>query len=191
MMATKIATPTASAACRIMLMTPEPVANEDDGSPATPTPIRVGNVRPTPMPIGIIPIGTSNEFGACPIIVAQKASPRMKKKMPAVTTDAAPKRAISRPASNSEVIGTNSGPGAMARPVFSADHPHAVCAHNADDNNIAPKAAEYGAITKAAPAKGLMRNSAGSTNGFGERKQRQMNKKSSMTAVTVLPAMPG
>jgi hypothetical protein len=31
-MATEIATPIASAACRIMLITPEPVAKEDGGS---------------------------------------------------------------------------------------------------------------------------------------------------------------
>ena len=62
--------------------------------------------------------------------------------MPAVMTDAAPKRAISRPANSSDVIGTSSGPGAMASPVLSADQPQAVCSHNALDSSIAPKAAE-------------------------------------------------
>jgi len=47
--ATKIATPIASAAWRIMLMTPDPVAKDDGGRAAAPTPIRVGKVRPTPI----------------------------------------------------------------------------------------------------------------------------------------------
>src|SRR5665213_1259172 len=174
-----------------MLMTPEPVANADGGNPPAPTPIRVGKVRPTPMPVGTMPSITSSMLGSCPIRSAQAASPATKKNTPAVTTAAAPNRAINRPDSSSEVIGTSSGPGAIASPVCNADHPHAVCSHSATDSSMAPKAAEYGAITRAAPANGLMRNNAGSTNGFGERKQRQTNSASKMIATAVLPAMPG
>src|SRR6185437_791367 len=190
-MATNIATPTASAACRIMLMTPEPVANADGGNPPAPTPIRVGNVRRTPMPDGMMPRTTASALGSCPISSAQAASPPTKKNTPAVTTAAAPNRAISRPDSRSDVIGTSSGPGAIASPVCSADHPHAVCSHSATDSSMAPKVAEYGAITSAAPANDLMRNKAGSTNGLGERKQRQTNSASRMVAVAMLPAIPG
>src|SRR5882672_4854848 len=142
MTATKIATPTASDACRIMLITPEPVANEDGGSPDALTPIKVGKVNPTPIPIGIMPMTTSVALGSSPITPAQQIRPAAKKRMPAVMTGAAPKRAISLPASNSEVIGTRSGPGAIARPVLSADHPHAVCSQSATDSRVAPKAAE-------------------------------------------------
>jgi len=131
MTATKIETPTASDACRIMLITPEPVANEDGGSPDALTPIKVGKVNPTPIPIGIMPITTSVALGSSPITPAQQIRPAAKKRMPAVITGAAPKRAMSLPASNSEVIGTRSGPGAIARPVLSADHPHAVCSQSA------------------------------------------------------------
>src|ERR1700761_5264606 len=191
MMATKIATPTASAACRIMLMTPEPVANAEDGRPAEPTPIMVGEVRPTPMPVGIMPATTSHGFGSPPITVAQITRPAAKNRMPAVPTIAGPKRLIRRPATSSEVIGTSSGPGAMQRPVCSADHPHALCSHNATDNSMAPKAAEYGASTRVAPVKDRILNSAGSTNGLGERKQRQTNNASRMIAAAALPAMPG
>src|SRR6266850_3058182 len=40
---------------------------------------------------------------------------------------------------------------------------------------IAPKAAEYGAITSEAPVNCRMRKRAGSTNGIGDRKQRHTN----------------
>lgn len=43
-----MATPIAIAACRIMLITPEPVANDDGGRDAVPTAMRVGKVSPTP-----------------------------------------------------------------------------------------------------------------------------------------------
>jgi len=49
-MATKMATPTAKPIWRTMLITPDPVANDDAGSAEVPTPISVGNVSPTPMP---------------------------------------------------------------------------------------------------------------------------------------------
>ena len=81
-------------------------------------------------------------LGSSPIEAAQQVRPAAKKTMPAATTGAAPNRAISRPANSSDVIGTSSGPGAMARPVFKADQPQAVCSHSAMESSMAPKAAE-------------------------------------------------
>ena len=52
-MATKMATPTAKPIWRTMLITPDPVANDEAGSADVPTPISVGSVSPTPMPDGI------------------------------------------------------------------------------------------------------------------------------------------
>ncbi len=89
-----------------------------------------------------MPIITNGKLGSSPIKLAQTTRPAAKEKMPAMTTGAAPKRAISRPANNSDVIGTSSGPGEIASPVCSADQPHAVCPHNATDSSIAPNAAE-------------------------------------------------
>ena len=61
MMATKSATPIAMAAWRIMLTTPEPVANEEGGNDAAATPIKVGKVRPTPTPVQSIPPGLTKQ----------------------------------------------------------------------------------------------------------------------------------
>src|SRR4029077_4646253 len=43
-------------AARIIMIQAEPVANDDDRRPEAATPIRVGNVSPTPMPVGIMPM---------------------------------------------------------------------------------------------------------------------------------------
>lgn len=141
MIATKSATPIAMVACRIMVITPEPVANDEGGRDAVPTPMRVGKVSPTPMPVHIIPMMTTAMFGLAPIIVAQKSGPAAKNKAPAVVTVADPNLLISFLAKRSDVTGTSNGPGAMARPVFSADHSHAVCCQRAIDSSMAPKAA--------------------------------------------------
>src|SRR5258705_2272843 len=173
--ATNIATPTARDACRIMLTTPEPVANEDGGKAPPLTPIRVGNVRPTPMPVGIMPMTMIIAFGSGPIARAYHANPVAMERMPAAMTGAAPKREMSLPENSSDVTGTRRGPGAIASPVIKADHPHAACSHKATESSIAPKAAEYGAITSEAPVNCGMRKRAGSTNGIGDRKQRHTN----------------
>src|SRR5258708_27992660 len=136
-MATNIATPTARDACRIMLTTPEPVANEDGGKAPPLTPIRVGNVRPTPMPVGIMPMTMIMAFGSDPIARAYQTNPVAKEKTPAAMTGAAPKREISLPENSSDVTGTRRGPGASASPVIKADHPHAGCSHNAPESTIA------------------------------------------------------
>src|ERR1700759_1445896 len=140
MMATNIATPTAIAAWRIMLITPEPVANEDGGSDDALIPMSVGNVSPTPTPAGTMPKTIKATLGSGPVKTAQTTCPAAKHTMPAVITGAAPNRRISLPASSSEVVGTSSGPGAIASPVFSADHPQTVCSHTAIENSMAPKA---------------------------------------------------
>src|SRR5579872_1189914 len=137
-----------------MLTTPEPVAKEEGGSDEVATLISVGNVSPTPTPIRIMPSRTPARLGSTPTRIAHRMSPAANSSTPAVTTVAAPKRPMSLPASRSAVVGTNNGPGAIVIPVFIADQPQAVCSHKAIDNSIAPKAAEYGAITKAAPVKG-------------------------------------
>ena len=49
------ATPTARPTWRSMLTTAEPVANELGGSDAAPVAMNVGSVRPTPMPVSIMP----------------------------------------------------------------------------------------------------------------------------------------
>ena len=60
---------------------------------------------------------------------------------------AGPKRPISRPATRKENSGTISGPGAIARPVCSADHPQTSCSHSTTDRSIAPNAAENSSAT--------------------------------------------
>ena len=62
---------TASAAWRIMLITPEPVANDDAGNAAVPTAIKVGNASPTPMPAGTVPSTTMAPFDVSPMYSAQ------------------------------------------------------------------------------------------------------------------------
>src|SRR5258708_40117734 len=109
-MATKIATPMASAACRIILITPEPVANDDDRRQEAATPIRVGNVSPTPMPVGIMPMMTSAAFGSSPITLAQEESPDTEKKMPAEATVRAAKAGNHTAEKSSGVDGGEAGP---------------------------------------------------------------------------------
>ena len=125
-----------------MLITPEPVAKADEGKAPPLTPINVGNVRPTPMPAGAMPTTMTSALGSGPIISPYQTRQAANEKTPAEITAAAPKRLISLPEKNSDVIGTSRGPGAIANPVCNADHPHAVCSHKATDRSIAPKAAE-------------------------------------------------
>lgn len=55
---TSTATPTASPICRIMLITPDPVAKECGGSDPAAVAISVGRVSPTPVPVSSIPPST-------------------------------------------------------------------------------------------------------------------------------------
>ena len=73
-----------------------------------------------------MPKDTIAKLGLRPIVSAHAANPPENKRIPAVTTAAAPKRAISFPANRTEVIGTSNGPGAIARPVSRADQSQAV-----------------------------------------------------------------
>ena len=54
--------------------------------------------------------------------------------------------------------GTMSGPGAIARPVCSADHPQTSCAQSTRDSSIAPKATENTSATADAPVNVRSRN---------------------------------
>src|SRR3954465_1271894 len=123
-MATKMATPTAKPIWRTMLITPEPVANDDAGSADVPTPISVGSVSPTPMPDGITQRTANPRSGWDPASTAHTMTPAVKTTSPTATTVAAPKRAINLPANNNDVTGTMKGPGAMARPIFMAGQCH-------------------------------------------------------------------
>ncbi len=67
--AINIATPTAIAAWRIMLITPDPVANDDGGSDDALMPINVGNVSPTPIPVSAMPMTMVAKFGSRPMNV--------------------------------------------------------------------------------------------------------------------------
>src|SRR5919198_565098 len=85
---------------------------------------------------------------------------------PAAITTPGPKRAMSRPATTNENSGTINGPGAMARPVVSADQCYTSCAHSTRESSIAPNAAEKKSATAEAPVKGRSRKSARSMSGL-------------------------
>ena len=125
--ATKIATPMAIDPSFIMLITAEPVAKEDGGKADVPVPMSVGEASPDPDPER-----NHADDGECDVRLGsqegrpQKLSPETKSKMPAQMTGAAPKRLISLPARSIAVIGTRSGPGAIAKPACKADQPHTV-----------------------------------------------------------------
>ena len=63
-----------------------------------------------------------------------------------------------------------SGPGVMASPDCSADHPHTSCCHRTMESSIPPKDAEKTAATIVDPVKARIRNSAGSISGFVARR---------------------
>ena len=175
MMATKIATPTASAACRIMLMTPEPVANDDGGSDDVPTPISVGKVKPD------ADAGRDHAdhrrtatFGSSPISAAQQTKLPRKEDDAGGDDGAAPNRAISRPAKqqrrdrHQQRPGRDGEAGLQRRPSPGRSAP--ITRPTAASRRRRPN---NGAITSAAPVNGRIRNSAGSTNGLRERRQCQ------------------
>ena len=142
MMATNIATPIASAAWRIMLMTPEPVANEDGGSDDGPAPIRVGKVSPTPMPVRSCRPTATVMLGSSPERSAQHDHAGGKEH-DAERDHRRRAEARDQPAGKQQRRHRHQErPGAMAMPVFSADQPQPVCTHSASDSSMAPKAAE-------------------------------------------------
>jgi hypothetical protein len=140
-------------------------------APTCRPPINVGSVSPTPMPDGIMQSTASPRSACDPANTAHMITSAAKTNSPAAATAAAPKRAINRPASNSNVTVTMKGPGAMARPIFMAGQCHTPCSHSTSASRKPPNAMEKGAIAKHAPAKSRIRNKAGSTNGFSDRRQ--------------------
>src|SRR3954469_8601423 len=81
-------------------------------------------------------------------------------------------------------IGTIIGPGAMARPVFNADHPHTVSSHRTAASSPAPKAAENSTAVALDQAKARTRISASSTTGLGWREDRRQKPTSDITDTT-------
>src|SRR5487761_1210178 len=118
---------------------------------------------------------------------AHQASPAAKTAEPSDITAAAPKRAMSRPATRKENSGTMSGPGAIARPVRSADQPQLSWAHSTIDSSMAPKDAENKKATAEAAEKLLDRNRPGSISGLWCRAQRRTNSPSSTADAAITP----
>src|SRR5215475_810941 len=109
-----------------MLIAPEPVANDEGGSDDVLTPINVGSVNPTPTPIGSMPKVAARKLASRPGTTDHQTCPRANEMIPAAETAAAPNRAMSRRENRSEMTGTSSGPGAIARPIFRADQPQII-----------------------------------------------------------------
>src|SRR5436305_7812178 len=80
-------------------------------------------------------------------------------------------RCENRPAATAQT-GTISGPGANARPVFSADHPHTVCAKTTTENNIAANAPLKTNIAPAEAENARLRSRSISTTGLACRDER-------------------
>ena len=94
---------------------------------------------------------------------------------PAAITRPGPKRAMSRPATRKANSGTISGPGAIARPVCSADQPHTCWSHRTIESSIAPNAIENTIATTTEPVNARMRNSEASISGLRARAQCSAN----------------
>src|SRR6202035_2848560 len=120
---------------------------------------------------------------------AHQASPAAKTAEPSDITAAAPKRAMSRPATTKENSGTISGPGAIARPVRSADQPQLSWAHSTTDNSMAPKDTENSKATAEAAEKLRVRNSPGSISGLWWRAQRRANSPSRTAEAAITPTV--
>ena len=188
--ATSTATPIAIDACRIMFTAPDPVANDEAGSDAMLAPIVVGIVSPTPIPVGTMPSTASVKFGSIPGTTAHQTMPQAKHSTPALITGATPNRAINCRENPNDTIGTSSGPGAIASPIFSADQPQTLSSHSTIDSKIAPNAAENGASTSTAPVNTRTRNNAGSTNGLDDHKHCATNPARHSTAAPAVSPMP-
>ncbi len=87
---------------------------------------------------------------------------------------------MSRPATTNAMKGTMTGPGAMASPDRSADHPQAPCSHRTIERSIAANDAEKKMATSDAAVKLRERNSDGWMSGV--RLRRQWSTKSAMSA---------
>src|SRR5260370_13003744 len=89
-MATSRATPIAIPVWRIMLIAPEPVANDEGGSDDVLTPIKVGDNNPAPRPIGSMPILATRKLASGPGITTHQTSPRANEIGPPPQTAARP-----------------------------------------------------------------------------------------------------
>src|SRR5260221_14164657 len=108
--------------------------------------------------------------------IAHQARPPAKTVEPSATTAAGPKRRMRRPATRNEQSGTMIGPGAKARPAFSADQPQSFCSQTAMDSSMAPKDAENRAMASEAPEKLATLNRAGATRGLPDATQGTTNR---------------
>src|ERR1700730_12254170 len=123
--------------------------------------------------------------------IAHQARPPANTAEPRVTTAAGPKRRIRRPAIRNEQSGTMIGPGAMARPACSADHPQSLCSQTVMDSSIAPKDAANRAMTDEEPEKLRTRNKAGGTSGLPDVRQCATKKPSSKAEAARAVTVPG
>jgi hypothetical protein len=67
---------------RIMLIAPEPVANDEGGSDDVLTPIKVGSANPTPRPIGSMPKVAARKLGSRPGTTDHQTCPRANEIIP-------------------------------------------------------------------------------------------------------------
>src|SRR5258707_4205332 len=123
--------------------------------------------------------------------IAHQARPPAKTVEPSATTAAGPTRRMRRPATRNEQSGTMIGPGAMARPAFSADQPQSFCSQTAMDSSMAPKDAENRAMASEAPEKLATLNRAGATRGLPDVTQCPTNRPSSTAAPARAVTVPG
>src|SRR5260370_14012274 len=151
-MATSRATPIAIPVWRIMLIAPEPVANDEGVSDDVLTPIKVGSAKTTPRPIGSMPKVAARKLGSRPGTTDHQTCPGANEIIPAAQTAAVPNRAMSWRENRSETTGISSGPGAIARPIFRADQTQIICSPKTIDCKSTPKAPQNGAIASAVAA---------------------------------------
>ncbi|WP_245721710.1 hypothetical protein [Nocardia crassostreae] len=96
---------------------------------------------------------------------------------------------MSRPASTA-TIGTTSGPGAIARPVCSADHPHTFCDQSTPESSIPAKAILNSSAFPIMSAKFGSRSRAGSTTGLAWRREDTIKAPARTTATANPPSTP-
>src|SRR5258708_12378540 len=93
-MATRRASPIAITVWRIMLIAPEPVANDEGGSDDVLTPIKVGSANPTPRPIGSMPKVAARKLGPRPGTTHHQTCPKPTEIIPPPQTAAPPNRPL-------------------------------------------------------------------------------------------------
>src|SRR6059036_1144130 len=106
-----------------MVTTADPVDDRSEGSPAVADEMMVGNAKPTPTPPISHPGRNSSYDGCAPTLALTIVVPTANKTHPIAVSTPDGTRPDSRCATPVK-IGTITGPGAIARPVCSADQPH-------------------------------------------------------------------